>query len=351
MNEYSIPVFPAAQQAQIIRANQRDLFYVASLREQAETVLRAWLGSRWLSRWDKEVALLTKLIYYGFTTGKAPQTLGEEYTDVWQHSLSDRGFPSSTVMKCALSGVGLMQRSQRRAALVFLPALPAYLLDRFGSTLSNSNSGLAFLVNALPTVLDVVSEINLAIFYFRGVYYDLARRCLRIRNISSIPENPNSRPPSYTLLGVLVGIRLLHRLITAMRSLHSRRLMASGTMNSPKLVPKSNEIQRDHADVEEATIDGVAVTFILANQPNESSPPVHAEDDRHTLLDMSQISAEMRARRHCALCLEERTGTTSTECGHLFCWTCIVGWGREKAECPLCRQSLELTKLIPIYTL
>ncbi len=28
------------------------------------------LGSRWLMRWDKEVELLSKLVYYGFTTGQ-----------------------------------------------------------------------------------------------------------------------------------------------------------------------------------------------------------------------------------------------------------------------------------------
>jgi len=54
------PTFPPAQQAQIsvsvvwpfcshadcisVRANQRDLFHVASLKEQAEDVLRSWLG-------------------------------------------------------------------------------------------------------------------------------------------------------------------------------------------------------------------------------------------------------------------------------------------------------------------
>jgi peroxin-10 len=70
-----------------VRANQRDLFHVASLREQAESVLRSWLGAllysfyatgaddewkgtRWLTRWDKEVELAVKLMYYGLYVGR-----------------------------------------------------------------------------------------------------------------------------------------------------------------------------------------------------------------------------------------------------------------------------------------
>jgi peroxin-10 len=29
-----------------------------------------WLGTRWLTRWDKEVELLVKLTYYGIMTGR-----------------------------------------------------------------------------------------------------------------------------------------------------------------------------------------------------------------------------------------------------------------------------------------
>lgn len=73
-----------------VRANQRDLFHVFSFKEQTESVLRSWLGerssfacmhalhayliyllgTRWLLRWDKEVDLVLKLLYYGLTIGR-----------------------------------------------------------------------------------------------------------------------------------------------------------------------------------------------------------------------------------------------------------------------------------------
>lgn len=64
----------------------------------------------------------------------------------------------------------------------------------------------------------------------------------------------------------------------------------------------------------------------------ESEPAKPAEEDERTMLDVVSLPPAVRASRICTLCLEERTDTCSTECGHLFCWSCIVGWGREKVS-------------------
>jgi len=281
-------------------------------------------------RWDKEVELLSKLVYYGFTTGQAVQTPGEEYTDIWATSLSDKGFPSS----------------RRRAALIFLPAFPAYILSRIGPKLSARSPRFAKLINQLPTILDIVSEVNLAAFYFRGVYYDIAKRLLGVHFISSIPENPNVRPPSYSLLGVLIGLRLLHRLTSLFRSSNQ-----TSSAKTEGVSLTSEKATRPATGRPSSSIDEIPVTTILANLPDESAAPIPAEEDEHTALDFGSISGAERARRNCTLCLEERTASASTECGHLFCWSCIVGWAREKAECPLCRQSISLTRILPVYNL
>ncbi|EPQ61390.1 hypothetical protein GLOTRDRAFT_102715 [Gloeophyllum trabeum ATCC 11539] len=322
----SLPSFPPAQQAQTIRANQRDLFHVLSLKEHTENTLRAWLGTRLLSRWDKEIELGVKLLYYGLTTGRAVQTLGEEYTDIWLHSSSTNRRPSAEL----------------RAALILLPTLPWYLLARFGSALQDNSSFLTAIVRRLPTAIEVISEINLAIFYLRGTYYDLSKRILGIRQLSSIPEDPRTRPPSYALLGILLGVRLMHRLFTSLRALRaSREAKTTAGHKSKQSVDALNE----------AFIDDRAVSTMLGPSDPEGKPVVPAEEDDRTVLDMAAIPEELRTGRNCTLCLEERTASCATECGHLFCWDCIVGWGREKPECPLCRQSLSLSRLLPIHNL
>jgi peroxin-10 len=96
----------------------------------------------------------------------ARQTLGEEYTDIWQHSSFEERVPSH----------------RARAALILLPTLPSYVLARWGSLLENFEPRMAGLLRALPTGFEIVAEINLAIFYLRGTYYDVAKRILGIRH-------------------------------------------------------------------------------------------------------------------------------------------------------------------------
>jgi len=289
-------------------------------------VLRAWLGTRWLSRWVKEIDLLVKLLYYGLTTARATQTLGEEYTDIWQYSSFHRVVP--------------LPRSMR-AALILLPTLPAYLLARLDEVIPDSGRQpwLRNALKMLPGALEVFTELNLAVFYIQGVYYDPVNRLLGIRKVSSTPRDPNIRPPSYSLLGILLGMRLLHRVVTFLqKKLAGEQSTAKGK-------------QRQTNDSQETFLDERAVSEFLSPVDPESEPARPAEEDERTMLDVASIPAALRMGRNCTLCLEERTDSCSTECGHLFCWSCIVGWGREKAECPLCRQSLSLTRLLPIYNL
>lgn len=213
--------------------------------------------------------------------------------------------------------------------------------------------------------------------------------------MSSVAPDPNQRPPSYSFLGVLLTIRLLYRLHTLLSPFLPSPSALFSSPSKPPLPSAKAKAKADGAPSSEDTpseqqepekdlntyIDGVPISTLvprsliaaaasegedgkefwgdrtilaLSTAPTEAHQSYHErgngietrEDDEDEV-----IPEAIRASRKCALCLEERTASTVTECGHLFCWTCIVGWGREKAECPLCRQSLVLSRLIPVYNL
>jgi len=256
------------------------------------------------------------------------QTLGEEYTDIWQSTSSGAGVSQS-----------------RRLALILLPVLPVYIAARLNTRYPPGDSTIGRVRQSLPVTLEVAGEINLALFYLRGVYYDLVKRVLGIRYHSSVAENPNSRPPSYSLLGILLATRLVYRLISLLRS----RRAAADPSQDPSGKESRTTTGLDASS--EVFLDDRPASLILSIRDPESKPPIPAEEDEGTILDVGVIPEEIRDNRKCTLCLEERTNGCATDCGHMFCWDCIVGWAREKPECPLCRQSISFPQLIPIHNL
>ena len=220
-----------------------------------------------------------------------------------------------------------------RIALVLLPTLPSYFAAKWGSALPQGT-----IIRKIPSFIEILAEVNLAIFYLQGTFYHLTRRILRTRyvrldlcnlsvkasdiwKIAVVPPNPNARPPSYSLLGILLAIRLLHRLFTFLRSLRAE--------NEPA---KSAKGKRLADNSHETYVDDVPVSSMLGPYDPDEQPVVPAEEDERTILEVANIPPAMRASRNCTLCLEERTSSCATECGHLFCWPCIVGWGREKVR-------------------
>lgn len=204
----------------------------------------------------------------------------------------------------------------------------------------------------------MVTEVNLAAFYLSGVYYNLANRILSIRHVrlcvipnskrcdyeltkrniyqlSSIPPNPQSRPPSYSLLGVLIGMRLLYRLMTFARPYYESTIA---------------ELQKDTANPQETSkretyIDAQPVSLLtLVSFEDDTRPEV----DNHTMLDTTLLSSQEQAIRRCALCLEERMESCATECGHLYCWRCVVGWAQEKVRTVRLSISINPNKLCQI---
>ena len=47
----------------------------------------------------------------------------------------------------------------------------------------------------------------------------------------------------------------------------------------------------------------------------------------------------------CPICMQPITNKCSLECNHNFCFSCIEKWCDQKSNCPICRSSINLTKI------
>ncbi|XP_055515349.1 peroxisome biogenesis factor 10 isoform X2 [Leucoraja erinacea] len=208
-------------QPHFIRSNQKDEYYLGSLRSCASDVFQIFAGARRWLEWRKEVELLVELAYFSLTTFAGFQTLGEEYVNIVQVDSSGRRVPSRG----------------RRAALIVLHTCVPYLLDRglvrlelhlqtasegfrpqdtrwlparsrFSQRLQSAISRLSdqqrkALLQAIYLLRQVVSflhRLHLGIFYLNGSYYHIAKRFTSI-SYKFLAGSPSPQLPLYTVFG------------------------------------------------------------------------------------------------------------------------------------------------------
>ena len=349
--------YPPASAPDIIRSNQKDIHQTTILHTQLTSILRRLYGSRFVHAHDTALQSLSSFFYLSLTTLLGNRTLGEEYCGIHQtESVTGRlpsierrsGYILSTVLLPYLLNRSLpsirsriKQRLEHRLSKTPISNTPAYRAQTY--ILENLNAA---------TSLAPIYALTLTAFYFSGTYYHLSKRLFGLRyqfSRSLRPGEGEKGGSGYEVLGALLVIQMITQAY-----LHVQDILTTTTTNFPHNIATTTNDYNGSSRSNGSTQEDSAKTRL---EQSTHTPRLQLDDGttaaaaaHYDLADETTMSwlQPSQQQRKCTLCLEGMRDPSVTTCGHVFCWSCITGWLRERADCPLCRQGTGWAHVLPL---
>jgi peroxin-10 len=363
--------YPFATSPDILRTHQKDAYVTGTISAQASTILRALLGARFAHKYSDATNHLSELLYLCITTLLGNRTLGEEYCDVIQ------------IEDDTLRLAGLGRRVGYIASVVFapwvagksLPALRRRVRAKLEWNIEHAKQRRKPMTRALKLQeyilkhLDTLTSpqpiyaLSLATFYFTGAYYHISKRLFGLRYVFTKQIKPDEQRVGYEVLGVLLVLQMAVQSALHLRETYIEATASTTTGDGAKDTGGPNPSAMVGPGVELQLAGGTLETYSspdtllsTVHMPHYLPPGLSANtatpilDKPRYHLENEDVMAWIPAgqQRKCTLCLEPFSDPSVTTCGHVFCWTCVQDWVKEKAECPLCRQSVLSQKILPL---
>lgn len=295
---------PLADSAAIVRSHQKDSYYETYLHSLLSDAVKSVRGTRLAMKKNELLLALAKIAYLGLTTLAGARTLGEEYVDLVYTDPQNR-----------LAGF-----SQKMGFVLGYGAVPYLISQVLGLLRKNHDLDQETILEKGLAGLNKLWELNLAIFYLFGNYYNLSKRIFGLRYLYghgvSAEEQKHQKRMSlgYRVLGSLMLMKF------------AGSVLGFGADQLNAYLIKLEKKTEKHA---KQTGKNVIYNVRSARNDGESIE----------LSDLRKLP--YMSSRSCMLCLETMKDPACLGCGHVGCYGCIMDWLSEHNDCPMCRRAVE----------
>ena len=304
-------------------------------------------------------------LFYALTVGRRVQTPGEEFANLYEYSYAGGAsrLIVPTTFRRRLLQILVYSLGQRDGAWVYAVRRALRALDQWlwvlaaryrqrAPALQRCRPVLCFvdrwLVRLLGTDADAASlslvsflaRLHLVLFYFRGAFYDVAKRVAGVRLVHI--GRARQYAPRYEALGALLSLQLAGDVGLYVRrhaGTWARQCRDAWQWAQHRLAPAPAD----------KSVTGTRAVARRESSPTSRVPSRDADHhDEHATARTASV-APSRSPLRCVLCLEAVQAPAATACGHVFCWSCVADWVWKQRECPLCRAPAQLRELLCLY--
>ncbi|XP_053678725.1 peroxisome biogenesis factor 10 [Anopheles nili] len=279
-----------AGQAEIIRSVQKDQEHIEYIRSALGELLLLLSQRHWF-KYNSMCKLIAEILYHHYAILNNLQTLGEEYTGIIQVDANYVMLPNKALQLLAI----LLEYGGEHVTERVLTYIQTEI-DRSEELLPSVKDSLHKFIDTLRVVVPYVRGLHTSLFYINGGKYHISKRLTGINYVlirNWLKENHSIY--GYKVLGYVTLVQLVLALATRYRQYRA--------------------------------------------EAKQKRPPARISSS-------VQSAGVSTTAHHCALCMDTAKDISATQCGHLFCWHCILNCLDMRQICPICRETVKKTRVV-----